>query len=732
MKKLLFYTMVVLLFTTSFSCPAQIITTIAGNGEFGNSMDGILAINDPLNYLNSIRTDNAGNIYITDGTNQIRKIDAATGIINTVAGNGTGAFSGDEGPAADASLYNPSAFVINKQGDFFICDTWNNRIRKIDGQTHIIKTFAGNGTINYIDNNLAINTGLPQPSSIDLDSMGNIYIGVSDFTGYGGTNYIFKVDAGTGIITKIAGNGTGAYAGSGSIALQTGFYVTGLRVNVSGDVFFADPVHNCILKLTVSTGVITTIAGTGKVNGFAYTGDGGLAINAQLNTPVDITFDANNNLLIAEEGNSVIRKIDLSTGIISTVAGNGIEAYFGDSGLATCSSLHITNGAAISQSGITTDKAGNFLFCDQSNQRIRKVDHSSYIPVNPSLTISTPFTNICSGQTISIKAHVSAIGYTPTNFVFNWVKNGITVGGDSAIYITNTLKNNDTLFCAVQTTTNACKPVTVKSNSIIFHINSSFMPKVSITASDTVICQGKAVTFKASVINPDSISTYQWQLNGSNVGYNNSNYTNDKLNEGDIIKCIITVNSRGCPVTQNIASNAITMFIKLVPDVALLPGDTTISAGNKVQLTAVVAGDLFSYNWNPSEWLNSASVLNPIASPLNTTKYVFTAVNSNGCTVQKSILIHVSISLFMPNAFTPNGDGRNDIVRIPAGTSIKLKEFAIYNRWGEKIFSTNNITYGWNGYFNGQLQPEGIYIYVIRGFTQYQPVNLLGTVILIR
>lgn len=743
MSKLLSSIIIILFVLISIRINAQIITTFAGiqNEQYNFSPDGTLAGNASLPDLTTIKADAAGNIYMVDD-NKIRKIDAVTGVIITIAGDGTIGFSGDGGAALNASLYYPADFCLDKLNNIYICDTRNNRIRKVDAVTHIITTIAGNGTSIYTDSMPALSTGLPLPTSIDIDNEGNLYIAISDYASFSGYNYIYKLDALSGLITKIAGNGTGIYSGDGTLALQTGFYAIGMRVDASGNLFFADPVHNCILKLTTSTGIINTIGGTGTVNGYGYSGDGGLAIDTKFNGPVDLCFDKDSNLLISDEGNNLIRKINKITGVITRVSGiqnagtyataGGIFGYSGDNGPATCAKLKIFNGA-LHKSGITADKAGNFYFVDQANTRIRKVDNSVFAPTNPEFNITTPVTNICPGQTVNIISAISNAGdtvvYVP---VYQWFKNGILSTNDSANYISNKLVTRDSIYSIVETTNDACQPVTVKSNLIGFTTTASIIPTVKITASETAVCPGKTITLTSEVRNAGDSIIYQWRINGQDIDENKNFFLDTSIRNGDKISCIVTANSPNCPVLRDIYSDTLNLSVKPLPVVTLLPVDTTINAGSSVQLEAVTGNDLSSYQWMPSSSLNNAQILNPVAMPLETITYSFTAVSTNGCSVKKDLIVKLFVPFYIPTAFTPNGDGKNDLFRIPSGTTLDLKEFSVFDRWGNRIFVTQNISAGWDGKFKGKQEPTGIYVYTIEASSGGKPVQIKGTVTLLR
>ena len=221
--------------------------------------------------------------YIADTeNNRVRKIDAE-GIITTIAGTGTGGYSEDEdgNPAINAKLNKPRGLFIDTSENIYIADTENNRIRKIDADG-IITTIAGTGTGGYSedeDGNPAINAKLNKPRGLFIDTSENIYIADTE------NNRIRKIDA-DGIITTIAGTGTGGYSEDedGNPAINAKLNKPrGLFIDTSENIYIADTENNRIRKIDAETGIITTIAGTGNKGGFS--GDGGPATNAKLDKP---------------------------------------------------------------------------------------------------------------------------------------------------------------------------------------------------------------------------------------------------------------------------------------------------------------------------------------------------------------------------------------------------------------------------------------------------------------
>ena len=304
-----------------------IITTVAGNGAQGFSGDGGPAAQASLNFPAGVCTDAAGNLYIGDvGNFRIRKVDTS-GKITTVAGNGIQAGTGDGGPATQASMYIPIRCVVDASGNLYVTDQSGQKIRMIN-PSGIISTFAGTGANagphsigTYSgDGGPAINAALNNPTSITVDSIGNIYIADQY------NQRIRKVDK-NGIITTIAGNGTAGYSGDNGPATSASLnFPGGLVADQNGDIYFCDDVNNRIRK--ISGGAITTVAGNGAQG---FTGDGGPAIQAEFNGQFGTALDGAGNLYVADSANNRIRKIStLGAGLTpqTSVAGVANGASF--------------------------------------------------------------------------------------------------------------------------------------------------------------------------------------------------------------------------------------------------------------------------------------------------------------------------------------------------------------------------------------------------------------------
>jgi sugar lactone lactonase YvrE len=335
-----------------------IITTVAGNGTSGYWGDGGPATSASLNAI-GIAVDAAANLFISDALgDRIRKV-GTNGIISTAAGNGTQGYSGDGGPATNASLYFPCNAALDVAGNFFIADYYNNCIRKV-GTNGIISTAAGKGAAGYSgDGAAATNAKLNNPAGAAVDAAGNLFIADQS------NNRIRKVDT-NGIITTVAGEGAAGYSGDGGAATTASLNAPNdVAVDAAGNLFIADFANFRIRKVGTN-GIITTVAGRGTR---AYSGDGGAATSASLSGVEGVKVDAAGNLFIADTGNNRIRKVG-TNGIISTVAGNGTQSYSGDDGPATNASFNFPSSLAL-------DAVGNLFIADSENYRVRKITASN-------------------------------------------------------------------------------------------------------------------------------------------------------------------------------------------------------------------------------------------------------------------------------------------------------------------------------------------------------------------
>jgi sugar lactone lactonase YvrE len=335
-----------------------IVTTIAGTGATGFSGDGGPATQAALHGPAGLDVDSNGNLYIADWFNsRIRKVDLATGIITTAVGTGAHGFSGDGGPATSAAVNMPTAIAAGPGGELYIADSYNNRIRKV-AANGIITTIAGTGRDGYFgDGGPATMAWFSTPYDVDTAADGSLLI----TDAY--NNRIRRI-APDGTINTIAGTGVQGFAGDGLPAIAAALYLpTAAAAAPDGSVFIGD-LGNLRVRQVSPTGTITSVAGNGTVG---QSGDGGPAVDAQMNGTFNVDVDNAGNVYAVDEGNNTVRKID-TAGVMHTIAGNGQAGYSGDFGPATQAMLHNPYGLAV-------DRATGVVYvADTVNFRIRKVD----------------------------------------------------------------------------------------------------------------------------------------------------------------------------------------------------------------------------------------------------------------------------------------------------------------------------------------------------------------------
>lgn len=339
-----------------------LITTIAGNGKAGLSGDGGPALEASLNFPAGLCLDGAGNLLVADRNNhRVRKIDPQ-GIITTVAGNGVADWAGDDEPATEASLNFPSDVACAPNGEIYISDRSNNRIRKVDGKG-VITTIAGLGVPGYGgDFGPAEDALLKFPFGIELDSAGTLYIADR------GNNRIRKVD-GSGIITTLAGDGAHFFSGDYGPATRASLaYPTDVAVDDAGNVYIADRNNNRIRRID-PLGIITTFMGVGE---YGYNGDNEIASETALHLPFALTTDRKGRLIVVDRSHFRIRTVGLKTGQVQTIAGNGSSLFKGDGGPGLGATLE-------APTGIVVDPQGNVIFSDKQNHRLRRVNPEGII-----------------------------------------------------------------------------------------------------------------------------------------------------------------------------------------------------------------------------------------------------------------------------------------------------------------------------------------------------------------
>jgi hypothetical protein len=344
------------------------IRTLAGPGKSSSySGDGGPALDASVGWPTAVAVDGGGNVYFTDGAfNVVRKVNSADAIINKIAGTVYSSsdlirYSGDGALAISARLNIPLSLSVDQSGNVFIADAGNNAIREI--AKGVIQSLVGDSTKSTGgfsgDGGPSVKATLFNPYAVFAESTGDVFIADGE------NNAIRKIDHTTGIITTIAGQGPTSAGNSGDNGLATKAklnFPQGIVADAAGNIYFTD--QQLVVRVIDTSGFISTFAGNG-VAGLA--GDGGLATAANLNHPVGLAVDDSGNVYIADAGNHAIRKVDIKTKLITTVAGTlGQGGYSGDGGASTTAKLNTPVGVAV-------DKSGNIYIADSQNQRIRVV-----------------------------------------------------------------------------------------------------------------------------------------------------------------------------------------------------------------------------------------------------------------------------------------------------------------------------------------------------------------------
>lgn len=363
------------------SAAAGDISTVAGSGIAGCSGDGGPATSAQLTNPQGMAVDSAGNVYIADwGCNVVRRIDATTGVITTVAGNGGPGYTGDGGLATSAQVGGPGDVALDSAGNLYISMIGEGQpghvVRRVDAVTGIITTVAGTGTPgDGGDGGPAASALLLGPFGIDVDSAGNLYIADA------GSNRIRRVDAASGIITTVAGNGIRGFTGDGvpatNTALNSPFDVL---VNPNGNLYIADGDNCRVRRVDAVTGIITTVVGG---NGCSNAGQEGVATAVAIGRPWLMDMDAAGNLFWGEADSHRVRKLDLATGMTTIVAGTGVRGSSGDGGPATSAQLNEPIGVALNQAGDLF--VAESAFSPPGGHRVRKVEAAG-APVTTSTT----------------------------------------------------------------------------------------------------------------------------------------------------------------------------------------------------------------------------------------------------------------------------------------------------------------------------------------------------------
>jgi hypothetical protein len=339
---------------------SALIFTVVGTGEASYTGDGDVARRAGLNQPFDIALDRRGNLYFSEAHNHcVRRVERGSGMIITVAGTGKEGYSGDGGPATQAQLNSPYGIALDMANNLYIVDRLNACIRMVEATTGIIRTIAGTGQPGYSGD------GGPAPQA-QLQEPNDIVLDgqgrafIADVRGH----RVRVVDLASGIITTFAGTGEAGSTGDGGPANRAALLgPRALAFGSTGDLYICLRNDHKVRKVDIRTGTIRTIAGTGEQG---YTGDHGPALQATFNGPKEIAVDGQDNIVLVDTENHCIRRIEAASGLVTTVAGTGQPGGHGDGGPATAATLKRPHGACV-------DGEGNVYIGDSENHRVRFV-----------------------------------------------------------------------------------------------------------------------------------------------------------------------------------------------------------------------------------------------------------------------------------------------------------------------------------------------------------------------
>jgi gliding motility-associated-like protein len=311
---------------------------------------------------------------------------------------------------------------------------------------------------------------------------------------------------------------------------------------------------------------------------------------------------------------------------------------------------------------------------------------------------------------------------------------GVPAGDNSTTYSYNLFADGDQVYCILNAQNGCAGPVADTSNIIDLHIDPQGAASVTITTPKDTICKGDDALFTATVINGSNNPAFEWLLNGDSTGDTGPTYESNTLSKGDVITCLITSDD-ACGLAK---SNSIPLFVSTPPTVE--SGQIiTILHTQSTTLQPVTTGDIETWLWTPATGLSDPDIPDPVASPDTNTLYTLKVTAPGGCSATGTILVNVYTPLSIPNAFTPNGDGHNDVLYVLGGpVNSIVKDFAVFDRFGMEVFHVHNVPpgdrhFGWNGRFNGHPAQMGTYVYLVvmqnaKGVEQVYK----GTIILVR
>jgi|GEM_PF-3140181 len=566
----------------------------------------------------------------------------------------------------------PSDAITDAAGNIYVADGYSCSIRKIasDGT---VTTFAGGSGCGYADGN-ATTAKFKVLNGITIDPSGNLYV-IDE------NDRVRKI-APDGTVTTIAGNGQNQTVdGLGTAASFQD--PKGITIDAAGNLYITQ--GDYLIRKVTPGGMVTTITAPSSVS--------------KLNNPVGVTTDPLGNLYITDY-TSAIKKI-APDGTITIIAGHDGSGFTDGIGAA----------ASFNQpKGITRDNLGNLYITDSKNNAIRKIDPSGKV-ITLVLSTTNPNDKATLNNPIGIKLDPFGnliVVDTDNERIVRITPSGqlTTIAGNGIVGNNNGNTNTPAMLGG---TVSIDVPVTVLSSINSTSPQAGITSTISSVPADATVCAGKSIDFTATIPNGTSVNSYQWQVNGVSVGTNQSTFSSNNLQNDDVVTCI-TTNNASCTVPQT--SLPIQVHINPAPGI-VFDQNPTIKLGESVTLNPQLSGDIVSLSWSPSFGLNSTTTPYPLAFPGVTTTYYLTATSSLNCQTIVPVTVTVISPIHIPNTFTPNGDGFNDVWKIDDLVNYPNCTVNIFNRYGQALFHTNGYGTPWDGTYHGSQVPPGTYYYII-------------------
>ncbi len=577
--------------------PTAIIATAVGDGVSGFYSGGGSPGSAQFGSLTGIAFDRSGNLFFADaGNNVVWEVTAKSGQVSVVAGVGLPGTGNNNGLQANAQLNAPAGLAVDGSGNLYIADTNNNVVRKVAAGTGLITIYAGgvqNGSTQDVgDGGPATSAQLNFPNGLAVDSAGNLYIADN------GDNRVRFVAASSGVITTVAGNGNTGSTGDGGPATSASVgQPQALALDSSGNLYIAVPALGLVRKVTMSTGLISTVAGYGNPGS---SGDGGSALKAEIN-PQGLAVDATGNLYISDP--AAIREVSAGTGVISRVAGNGYFGYSGDGDSATVAEINFPQGIAF-------DASENLYLADRNNYRVRKVFSPAHAFVAPTITVTPSATSITTAQTLSVIVAVNggAGNPTPTGSVtlasgnysaqqnlangtitFSLAAGSLPVGANTltVIYAPDNASSGTYAVASQAATVTVTTPI------------GAAVATVTLTPSATTITNQQAITVAASVTGGGGQVTPTGSVTVASGSYSSqqplaSGGASFTVPAGALTAATntLTANYSG---DSNYAATSGTTTITVVPLLVTLPTPPPVAPGSSATVTAMFsAGSTYS------------------------------------------------------------------------------------------------------------------------------------------